>query len=80
MMLTGKIVSKKTYQTYEYVTAAMLSGGVALFLFSDHETNGDTSSNHTSATETTFSGVLLMAGENLQYLGTHLFPFSVSPM
>ena len=46
-----------------YVTAAMLSGGVALFLFSDHDTNGDTSSNHTSATETTFSGVLLMAGE-----------------
>ena len=63
VMLMGKIVSKKTYQTYEYVTAAMLSGGVALFLFSDHDTNGDTSSNHTSATETTFSGVLLMAGK-----------------
>lgn len=63
-MLMGKLVSKRTYQTYEYVSAAMLSAGIALFLFSDHDTRGDDSKVHTTATETTFSGVLLMAGKS----------------
>ena len=56
-MLMGKIVSKKTYQLYEYATAALLSAGIALFLFSSKETT-----DKSSASETTFSGVLLMAG------------------
>jgi len=60
-MLMGKLVSKKTYQLYEYATAAMLSAGIALFLFSDHSTSG--AEDHTTQTETTFSGILLMAGE-----------------
>ncbi|XP_067938565.1 adenosine 3'-phospho 5'-phosphosulfate transporter 1-like [Watersipora subatra] len=59
VMLMGKLVSKKTYQTYEYVTAAMLSIGVALFLFSNSSQDQKAQK---SVSETTSSGILLMIG------------------
>ena len=49
VMLMGKCVSGKKYQFYEYLTAVMISAGVAIFLLS----SGDHS---TKNTVTTFSG------------------------
>lgn len=56
VMLMGKVVSNKTYPLNEYVTALMMSGGVALFLLAADPT-GDT---HT--TETTVAGILILGG------------------
>lgn len=55
VMLMGKCVSGKKYQFYEYLTAVMISAGVAIFLLS----SGDHS---TKNTVTTFSGVILLFG------------------
>ncbi|XP_041950236.1 adenosine 3'-phospho 5'-phosphosulfate transporter 1 [Alosa sapidissima] len=55
VMLMGKLVSHKTYEYWEYLTAALISVGVSMFLLSS------TSSKHPS-TVTTFSGVLILAG------------------
>lgn len=55
VMLMGKLVSKKTYPYYEYFTAAMLSGGVSLFLLS-------AGTPKKSAVETTLSGGIIMLG------------------
>ena len=49
VMLMGKCVSGKKYQFYEYLTAVMISAGVAIFLLC----SGDHS---TKTTVTTFSG------------------------
>lgn len=62
VMIMGKFVSKKTYQYYEYVVAAMISIGVSLFLTA---TAGD---KH-SSTVTTVSGIVLMVG----YMGFDSF-------
>lgn len=32
-MIMGKVVSKETYENYEYVTAGFISVGMAFFLF-----------------------------------------------
>ncbi|XP_038066385.1 adenosine 3'-phospho 5'-phosphosulfate transporter 1-like isoform X2 [Patiria miniata] len=56
VMLMGKVVSGKTYEYYEYLTAAMISMGVAMFLLTQgKEATGPT-------TVTTFSGVLILIG------------------
>ncbi|XP_033631924.1 adenosine 3'-phospho 5'-phosphosulfate transporter 1-like isoform X2 [Asterias rubens] len=55
VMLMGKVVSGKTYEYYEYVTAGMISIGVAMFLLSQKEGSGST-------TVTTFSGVIILIG------------------
>ncbi|KAK6181599.1 hypothetical protein SNE40_009422 [Patella caerulea] len=56
VMLMGKVVSKKTFEYYEYFTAAMISVGVSLFLL----TSGDDKKAHSNVT--TISGVILLVG------------------
>lgn len=56
VMLMGKIVSKKTYEYHEYITAVMISLGVGVFLL----TSGDVMRDH--RTTTTFAGVILLLG------------------
>ena len=55
-MLMGKIVSRKTYEFYEYLTAGMISVGVSMFLLTSQDVtkHGDTA--------TTTSGLLLLVG------------------
>ncbi|XP_077198462.1 adenosine 3'-phospho 5'-phosphosulfate transporter 1 isoform X1 [Paroedura picta] len=55
VMLMGKLVSRKSYEYWEYLTAALISVGVSMFLLSS------THDKHLS-TVTTFSGVVLLAG------------------
>ncbi|XP_067097988.1 adenosine 3'-phospho 5'-phosphosulfate transporter 1 [Osmerus mordax] len=55
VMLMGKIVSRKSYEYWEYLTAALISVGVSMFLLSS------TATKHPS-TVTTFSGVVILAG------------------
>ena len=62
VMLMGKVVSNKTYPLHEYLTASMISMGVALFLLAaNHE--------HHNTTETTVAGLLILAG----YMGFDSF-------
>lgn len=55
VMLMGKCLSGKKYQFYEYLTAVMISTGVAIFLLC----SGDHSS---KTTVTTFSGLIMLVG------------------
>ncbi|XP_013870928.1 adenosine 3'-phospho 5'-phosphosulfate transporter 1 [Austrofundulus limnaeus] len=55
VMLMGKLVSRKTYEYWEYFTAALISVGVSMFLLSS------AAAKHPS-TVTTFSGVVILAG------------------
>ncbi|XP_061742875.1 adenosine 3'-phospho 5'-phosphosulfate transporter 1 [Nerophis ophidion] len=55
VMLMGKIISRKRYEYWEYLTAALISLGVSMFLLSS------TAGRHPS-TVTTFSGVLILGG------------------
>ncbi|CAN7937732.1 unnamed protein product [Ixodes hexagonus] len=57
VMLMGKVVSRKTYESYEYVVAVTISLGMALFLLSRDPKNSSA-----SETSTTFSGVVILAG------------------
>ncbi|EEC14079.1 UDP-galactose transporter, putative, partial [Ixodes scapularis] len=57
VMLMGKVVSRKSYEGYEYVVAVTISLGMALFLLSRDPTNPSA-----SQTSTTFSGVVILAG------------------
>ncbi|XP_043277927.1 adenosine 3'-phospho 5'-phosphosulfate transporter 1 [Venturia canescens] len=54
VMIMGKIVSKNSYEYYEYVTAVLISIGMTLFMLG--------SSTHTSDSATTISGIILLAG------------------
>ena len=56
VMIMGKIVSHRTYPWHEYLTAGLLSVGVALFLLA-----ADPSA-ETHTTETTFAGVIILLG------------------
>ncbi|KAM7367737.1 hypothetical protein PAMP_014017 [Pampus punctatissimus] len=55
VMLMGKIISHKSYEYWEYLTAVLISVGVSMFLLSS------TSSKHPS-TVTTFSGIVILVG------------------
>lgn len=55
VMLMGKIISKKSYEYWEYLTAMLISVGVSMFLLSS-------STNKHPSTVTTFSGVIILAG------------------
>eukprot|EP00061_Rhincodon_typus_P006688 g27608.t1 len=55
VMLMGKIVSRKSYEYWEYLTAILISAGVSMFLLSN-------SQNKHPSTVTTFSGIVILAG------------------
>ncbi|XP_008395711.1 adenosine 3'-phospho 5'-phosphosulfate transporter 1 [Poecilia reticulata] len=55
VMLMGKLISRKSYEYWEYFTAVLISVGVSMFLLSS------TTSKHPS-TVTTFSGVVILVG------------------
>ncbi|XP_071432475.1 adenosine 3'-phospho 5'-phosphosulfate transporter 1 isoform X1 [Pithys albifrons albifrons] len=55
VMMMGKLVSRKSYEYWEYLTAALISVGVSMFLLSSAPHR------HVS-TVTTFSGIVLLAG------------------
>ncbi|CAB1342715.1 unnamed protein product [Coregonus sp. 'balchen'] len=55
VMLMGKIVSHKSYEYWEYLTAALISLGVGMFLLTS------ATDKHPS-TVTTFSGVVILGG------------------
>ncbi|XP_029642462.1 adenosine 3'-phospho 5'-phosphosulfate transporter 1 isoform X2 [Octopus sinensis] len=63
VMLMGKLISKKSYEFYEYLSAAMISIGVSIFLL----TSQDVTKHKDSVTN--FSGVLLLVG----YMGFDSF-------
>ncbi|XP_077409590.1 adenosine 3'-phospho 5'-phosphosulfate transporter 1 [Vanacampus margaritifer] len=56
VMLMGKMVSQKSYEYWEYLTAALISLGVSMFLLSSAD-----SDKHRSNV-TTFSGVVILGG------------------
>ena len=56
VMLMGKIVSKRTYEYYEYITAVMISLGIALFLLASNDAVRG------AGTVTTFSGFIILIG------------------
>jgi len=56
VMLMGKVVSKKTYEYNEYLTAIMISVGVGLFLM----TSGDVTQG--KGKTTTIAGVIMLVG------------------
>lgn len=56
VMLMGKIVSRRTYEYHEYLTALMISVGVALFLL----TSGDVTRDHQKTT--TVAGIIMLVG------------------
>lgn len=53
VMLMGKIISRKSYKYYEYVTALMISVGMTMFLWSQGNNQG-------RVTSTTMSGVIIL--------------------
>ncbi|XP_048063750.1 adenosine 3'-phospho 5'-phosphosulfate transporter 1 [Megalobrama amblycephala] len=55
VMLMGKIVSHKSYEYWEYFTAALISVGVSMFLLTS-------STGKHPSTVTTFSGVIILGG------------------
>lgn len=56
VMLMGKVVSRKTYEYHEYITALMISLGVGLFLL----TSGDVTRN--AEKTTTVAGLIMLVG------------------
>ncbi|KAK7075211.1 hypothetical protein SK128_020050 [Halocaridina rubra] len=55
-MIMGKIVSKKKYEYFEYVTAVFISIGMTMFLL------GSTEAKSGTGNTTTVSGVIILAG------------------
>ncbi|XP_030051615.1 adenosine 3'-phospho 5'-phosphosulfate transporter 1 isoform X2 [Microcaecilia unicolor] len=55
VMLMGKLVSSKSYEYWEYLTAVLISIGVSMFLLSN-------STGKHPSTVTTFSGLVILAG------------------
>lgn len=55
VMLMGKFVSRKSYEYWEYLTAALISVGVSMFLLTS-------TTNKQPSTVTTFSGVVILVG------------------
>ena len=59
VMLMSWIVSRKTYEKYQYAVALLISLGMFLFLSSNP---GTASTSSTSSSTTSFSGFLLLVG------------------
>ena len=59
VMIMGKVVSARKYETYEYVVALLISVGMTLFLFGSQADRADSSG------VTTFTGVILLVGKIL---------------
>ena len=57
VMIMGKVVSARKYETYEYVVALLISVGMTLFLFGSQADRADSSG------VTTFTGVILLVGK-----------------
>lgn len=55
VMLMGKLVSRRSYEFYEYVCAVVISVGMTLFMLGSID-------DHNSGVMTTFSGVVILAG------------------
>ncbi|XP_069744099.1 adenosine 3'-phospho 5'-phosphosulfate transporter 1 isoform X2 [Narcine bancroftii] len=55
VMLMGKLVSNRSYEYWEYLTALLISAGVSLFLLSSGQEKRP-------STITTFSGLFILAG------------------
>lgn len=55
-MLMGKLVSRKTYENYEYLTAVMISIGVSMFLLTSQD-----ATRHKDSVTTT-SGLIMLVG------------------
>ncbi|XP_068609993.1 adenosine 3'-phospho 5'-phosphosulfate transporter 1 [Brachionichthys hirsutus] len=55
VMLMGKVVSHRSYEYWEYLTALLISAGVSMFLLSS-------AAHKHPSTATTFSGVVILAG------------------
>jgi len=64
VMLMGRVVSRQTYSLLEYITAAMISIGLFMFVMST-----DATSHNRKTSTSTVSGVILLAG----YLGFDAF-------
>ncbi|XP_072105036.1 adenosine 3'-phospho 5'-phosphosulfate transporter 1 isoform X1 [Mobula birostris] len=78
VMLMGKLVSRKSYEYWEYLTAILISAGVSMFLLSS-------SHDKRPSTVTTFSGVVILAGYILFDSFTSnwqdaLFAYKMSPV
>ncbi|KAM4694616.1 adenosine 3'-phospho 5'-phosphosulfate transporter 1 [Discoglossus pictus] len=55
VMLMGKLISHKSYEYWEYLTAVLISVGVSMFLLSNE-------GGHRPSGVTTFSGVIILSG------------------
>ena len=64
-MAMGWIISRKTYEKYEYAVAMLISSGMFLFLYGSP---GSVSGSNSSTT-TSFSGLILLIG----YMSTDAF-------
>lgn len=78
VMLMGKLVSHKSYEYWEYLTAVLISFGVSVFLLSSGQ-------DHRTSSITTFSGVVILAGYILFDSFTSnwqdaLFTYKMSPL
>ena len=58
VMAMGWIISRKTYEKYEYAVAMLISSGMFLFLYGSP---GSVSGSNSSTT-TSFSGLILLIG------------------
>jgi adenosine 3'-phospho 5'-phosphosulfate transporter B2 len=65
VMAMGWIISRKTYEKYEYAVAMLISSGMFLFLYGSP---GSVSGSNSSTT-TSFSGLILLIG----YMSTDAF-------
>jgi len=59
-MLMGKLISKKTYEFYEYITAVLISVGMVLFLAGSNDYIKMTDNATVSSTSAGISGLLIL--------------------
>lgn len=59
-MLMGKLVSKKTYEFYEYITALLISVGMGLFLFGSSDYIKVSTNSSASSISAGISGLLIL--------------------
>ncbi|ESN93801.1 hypothetical protein HELRODRAFT_141265, partial [Helobdella robusta] len=59
VMLMGRVISRRSYSVFEYITASMISAGVFIFLITSEDGPGSKSSD---STHTSISGVVILIG------------------